>query len=61
MSIWVAYLRAGAEPLLGQTLPLTDPEIAVVAHTAGATLRTVDRHFERIAALLDRFQLRLVL
>jgi predicted nucleic acid-binding protein len=45
---------------LGQTLPLTDLEIAVAAHAAGATLWTADRHFERIAALLDGFELRLV-
>jgi predicted nucleic acid-binding protein len=46
---------------LGQTLPLTDLEIAVAAHTAGATLWTADRHFERIAALVDGFELTLVL
>ncbi len=44
----------------GQTLPLTDLEIAVAAHTAGATLWTADRHFERVAALLDGFELRLI-
>jgi predicted nucleic acid-binding protein len=44
---------------LGQTLPLTDLEIAVAAHTAGATLWTADRHFERIATLLDGFELKL--
>jgi predicted nucleic acid-binding protein len=45
---------------LGQTLPLTDLEIAVAAHTAGATLWTADRHFERVATLLDGFELRLL-
>lgn len=45
---------------LGQTLPLTDLEIAVAAHTAGATLSTADRHFERVAALLEGFELTLV-
>jgi predicted nucleic acid-binding protein len=45
---------------LGQRVPLTDLEIAVAAHTAGATLWTADRHFERVAALLEGFELRLV-
>jgi predicted nucleic acid-binding protein len=45
---------------LGQALPLTDLEIAVAAHTAGATLWTADRHFKRVAALLEGFELRLV-
>jgi predicted nucleic acid-binding protein len=44
----------------GQTLPLTDLEIAVAAHAAGATLWTADRHFERVAALLEGFELKLV-
>jgi predicted nucleic acid-binding protein len=45
---------------LGQTLPLTDLEIAVAAHTAAATLWTADRDFERIVTLLEGFELRLV-
>ncbi len=42
----------------GLVLPLTDLEIAVAAHTAGATLWTADRHFERLAVLLDGLELR---
>jgi predicted nucleic acid-binding protein len=45
---------------LGQTLPLTDLEIAVAAHRAGAALWTADRHFERVAVLLEGFELTLV-
>jgi predicted nucleic acid-binding protein len=44
----------------GQTLPLTDLEIAVAAHAAGAALWTADHDFERVAAILDGFQLRLI-
>lgn len=44
----------------GQVLPLTDLEIAVAAHRAGATLWTADRDFERVAARLDGLDLRLV-
>ena len=42
----------------GLALPLTDLEIAVAAHTARAELWTADRHFERLAPLLDGLQLR---
>ncbi len=45
---------------LGQVLPLTDLEIAVAAHAAGAALWTADHHFERIAPLLEGLKLRLV-
>lgn len=44
----------------GETLALTDLEIAVAAQTAGATLWTTDRHFERLTALVDGLDLRLV-
>jgi len=45
---------------LGQPLALTDLEIAVAARTAGAALWTADRHFERLAGMLEGFELRLV-
>lgn len=44
----------------GRVLPLTDLEIAVAAHVAGAAVWTADDHFERLAPLLDGLQLRLV-
>ena len=44
----------------GEVLPLADLEIAVAAHTARAALWTGDRHFERLAPLLDGLELRLV-
>ena len=44
----------------GQVLPLTDLQIAVAAHLSGAALWTSDHHFERLAPLLDGFELRLV-
>ncbi len=42
----------------GQIVPLTDLEIAVAAHTAGAALWTADRDFQRVAPLLDGLELR---
>jgi predicted nucleic acid-binding protein len=45
---------------IGKTLPLTDLEIAVAAHTADASLWTADRHFERLASMLEGFELHLV-
>ena len=42
----------------GETLPLTDLEIAVAAHSANATLWTADRDFDRIAAVLPELNLR---
>jgi predicted nucleic acid-binding protein len=53
-------LLAGELRDAGQTLALTDLEIAVAAHTAGAALWTADHHFERLATMLDGFELRLV-
>ena len=44
----------------GQVIALTDLEIAVAAHSSGATLWTADHHFERLAPLLDGIELRLV-
>ena len=44
----------------GQAIPLTDLEIAVAAHSSGATLWTADHHFERLAPLLDGLELRLI-
>jgi len=44
----------------GEVLPLTDLEIAVAAHGASAALWTADRHFERLASLLDGLEVRLV-
>ena len=44
----------------GQILPLTDLEIAVAAHTTHAALWTADHDFERLAALLDGLELRLI-
>jgi predicted nucleic acid-binding protein len=44
----------------GEMLPLTDLEIAVAAQTAGATLWTSDRDFERLTALVEGLELRLV-
>jgi predicted nucleic acid-binding protein len=43
----------------GETLPLTDLEIAVAARSARATLWTADRHFERLAPLVAGLELRL--
>lgn len=43
----------------GAILPLTDLEIAVAAHGAGATLWTADRDFERVSAVLDGLDLRI--
>ena len=43
----------------GEALPLTDLEIAVAAHMAGATLWTSDRDFERLVPLLDGLELQL--
>ena len=42
----------------GETLPLTDLEIAVAAHSADAMLWTRDRDFERIAAVLPGLNLK---
>jgi predicted nucleic acid-binding protein len=44
----------------GQSIPLTDLEIAVAAHTTRAALWTADDHFERLAPLLDGLELRLI-
>jgi predicted nucleic acid-binding protein len=44
----------------GQIVPLTDLEIAVAAHSSGATLWTADHDFERLAPLLDGLELRLI-
>jgi predicted nucleic acid-binding protein len=44
----------------GEVLPLTDVEIAVAAHSARAVLWTADHDFERLAALLDGIELRLI-
>ena len=44
----------------GQLLPLTDLEIAVAAHNAGAALWTADRDFERLADRLDGLELRII-
>lgn len=44
----------------GQILPLTDIEIAIAAHITHAALWTADRHFERLAELLDGLELRLI-
>ena len=41
----------------GQVLPLTDLQIAVAAHLSGAALGASDHHFERLAPLLDGFEL----
>lgn len=43
----------------GQVVALTDLEIAVAAHRSGAALWTADRDFERVAPLLEGFELRL--
>ena len=44
----------------GQVIPLTDLEIAVAGHSSGAVLWTADRHFERLAPLLEGLELRLI-
>lgn len=44
----------------GQVIALTDLEIAVAAHSSGATLWTADHHFQRLAPLLDGLELRLI-
>lgn len=44
----------------GEALPLTDLEIAVAAHLSGAALWTADRHFERLAPLLNGLEVRLI-
>ena len=44
----------------GQVIPLTDLEIAVAAHSSGATLWSADHHFERLAPLLDGLELSLI-
>lgn len=43
----------------GQVLALTDVEIAVAAHSAGAVLWTADRDFERLGEVLEGLELRL--
>lgn len=43
----------------GLSLPLTDLEIAVAAHAAGAAVWTADTDFERITPLLNGLELRL--
>ena len=52
-------LRAAELRDRGQVIPLTDLEIAIAAHASGAALWTADRHFERLAPLLDGLELRL--
>jgi predicted nucleic acid-binding protein len=44
----------------GEIVALTDLEIAVAAHRSGGALWTADRDFERVAPLLEGFELRLV-
>ena len=44
----------------GEIVALTDLEIAVAAHRSGAALWTADRDFERVAPLLEGFDLRLI-
>jgi len=44
----------------GLTLPLTDLEIAVAAHTSGAGLWTSDKDFHRVPALLDGLDVRFI-
>lgn len=44
----------------GQAIPLTELEIAVAAHSKGAALWTADRHFERLAPMLDGLELRVI-
>ena len=43
----------------GETVPLTDVEIAVAAHTVGATLWTTDGDFARVTPLVDGLDVRL--
>jgi predicted nucleic acid-binding protein len=54
VGLLAAELRDG-----GEALPLTDLEIAVAAHTAGATLWTTDHHFQRLTPHLGGLDLRL--
>jgi predicted nucleic acid-binding protein len=54
VGLLAAELRDG-----GEALPLTDLEIAVAAHTAGATLWTTDHHFQRLIPRLGGLELRL--
>jgi predicted nucleic acid-binding protein len=44
----------------GQTLPLTDLEIAVAAHGSGAELWTSDRDFDRIGPLVEGLAIRFI-